>query len=169
MKKTLLALSTSALLLGASAAMAAQPYLIGQIGKSEFDHDFPGDDSDTYFSIGVGFDVSRNLAFEVSYKDYGEVDGNRPRDWSVEVSSFSAAAVGKLPLNASIELFGKIGLDLWEADVDPGDDDDGFDIFIGIGAAFNINSVTDITLSYELHEFDDVDVDVLAVGINYGF
>lgn len=173
MKKTLLVFSASALLLGASATtLAAQPYLIGQIGKSDFDVDgYNGDDSDTYFSIGVGFDVSKNLAFEASYKDFGEVGGELPGpgDWSVEVSSFSAAAVGKLPLNASFELLGKIGVDLWEAEVEPGDDDDGFDLFLAFGGAFNVDARTDITVTYEMHEFDDADVDVLAVGVNYGF
>jgi len=173
MKKNLLAVSATALLLGASATtFAAQPYLIGQIGKSEFDTDYKGDDSDTYFSIGVGFDVSKNLAFEASYKDYGGVDG---RNWSVDASSFSAAAVGKLPLNSSFELIGKVGLDLWKTDADTpfgiedDADDDGFDLFLAFGGAFNVNSRTDITVTYELHEFDNVDVDVLAVGINYGF
>jgi len=166
MRKTLFAVSATALLLGASVtSFAAQPYLIGQIGKSEFDVD-AGDDSDTYFSVGVGFDVNKNFAFEGSYKDYGGIDG---RGWSADATSFSAAAVGKLPLNASVELLGKIGLDLWEVDADPGDDDDGFDLFLGFGAGFNVNSRTDITVTYEMHEFDDVDVDVLAVGINYGF
>lgn len=174
MKKTLFAFSATALLLGASVtSFAAQPYLIGQIGKSDFDTDGYGDDSDTYFSIGVGFDISKNLAFEASYKDFGEVDGGDDGffydDWSAEASSFSAAAVGKLPLNGSIELLGKVGLDLWETEFNPGDDDDGFDLFLGFGAAFNVNASTDITLTYEMHEFDDLDVDVLAVGINYGF
>lgn len=172
MKKTLLAFSTAAVLLSTAAtSFAAQPYLIGQIGKSDFDVDGFDDDSDTYFSIGVGFDISKNLAFEVSYKDFGEADvqnrfGEGP---TVEVSAFSAAAVGKLPLNASFELIGKVGMDLWDAEFNPGDDDDGFDLFLGFGGAFNVNSRTDVTLTYELHEFDDADVDVLAVGVNYGF
>jgi opacity protein-like surface antigen len=173
MKKSLLAISASALLLGASAtSFAAQPYLIGQLGKSDFDVDGYDDDSDTYFSIGVGFDISKNLAFEASYKDFGEADVGRGRfddSVSVEASAFSAAAVGKLPLNASFELIGKVGLDLWDVEAEPGDDDDGFDLFLGFGAAFNVDSRMDITATYELHEFDDVDVDVVAIGINYGF
>ncbi len=169
MKKSLVAFSATALLCASASSFAVQPYLIGQIGQSDFDAG--EDDSDTYFSVGVGFDVSKNLAFEVSYKDYGEAEGGPWfAEWEVEASSFSGAAVGKLPLNSSVELLGKVGLDIWEVDSDNSSyDEDGTDLFLGFGAAFNINTRTDITLTYELHEFDDVDVDVLAVGINYGF
>lgn len=170
MKKSLLAFSTATLLAASASSFAVQPYVIGQIGQSDFD--VAGDDSDTYFSIGVGFDVSKHLAFEVSYKDYGEAGDDNGRwndDWDLEASSFSGAVVGKLPVGSSIELLGKVGLDIWEVDADNGYDDDGTDLYLGFGAAFNINTRTDITLTYEMHEFDDVDVDVLAVGINYGF
>ena len=169
MKKSLLAFSAASLLCASASSFAVQPYLIGQIGQSDFD--VAGDDSDTYFSVGVGFDVSKNLAFEVSYKDYGDAgDTNRFGDgWDISASSFSGNVVGKLPLNGSIELLGKVGLDIWQVDADNGGDDDGTDLFLGFGAAFNIDARTDITLTYEMHEFDDVDVDVLAVGITYGF
>jgi len=170
MKKTLLVLSTTALLLGASATtFAAKPYLIGEIGKSDYDIDhYDGDESDTYFGLGVGFDVSRNLAFEVTYKDFGKISDG---PYSLEGSAFNVSAVGKLPLNASFELLGKVGVDLWKTDVSgPGsDDDDGFDLSLAVGGAFNIDSRSAITLTYELHEWDHVNVDVLAVGINYGF
>jgi len=166
MKKSLLAFSAASLLCASASSFAVQPYLIGQIGQSDFDVDL-SDDSDTYFSVGVGFDVSKNLAFEVSYKDFGEASEGR---FSAEASAISGNVVGKLPLNSSIELLGKIGLDIWEVDAnfDSGDND-GTDLFLGFGAAFNIDARTDITLTYEMHEFDDVDVDVLAVGITYGF
>jgi len=170
MKKTLLAISTTALLLGASATtFAAKPYLIGEIGKSEYDIDgYRGDESDTYFGLGVGFDVSKNLAFEVTYQDFGKVED---RPWNYEGSAFNVSAVGKLPLNASFELLGKVGVDLWKVDAGgPGsNDDDGFDLSLGFGGAFNLDSRTSITVTYELHEWDHVNVDVLAVGINYGF
>jgi len=196
MKKNLIALTVAGFF--SVNAFAVEPYIQVQVGRSEIDADLE-DDSDTYMGIGLGFGVTENFAFEVGYKDFGEASESAREvgvavDLSVEATSFTVAAVGKLPIGSSAELFGKVGLDIWETDVSikgsgPGvsrtwsDSDDGTDLYFALGAAFSITESTDIHVEYQLHSFeytfeseeldfstsDDADVDVITVGVNFGF
>lgn len=212
MKKSFLALALLALTLVGAPAFAAGPYIIGQVGKSDIDAGkgtFADslDDTDTYFGIGVGFQVSQNLAFEVGYHNFGKIeadyggvftDGFADGTESVELDSVSVAAVGTLPIGPSVGLYGKVGLDLWNAEwkdryredspegyLSQSDtaSDDGADIFFAAGANFYLSEYSSIFIEYQVHQFDvsteayggnesvdlDVDVDTLSVGINYSF
>jgi len=55
MQKQLVALAVASVL--SSGAFAVEPYLQAQVGQSKFDVDL-NDDNDTYFGVGVGFDVT---------------------------------------------------------------------------------------------------------------
>lgn len=189
MKKNLMALAVAGLF--SVNAFAVEPYIQAQVGQSEIDTGSSiSDDKDTYLSFGVGFGVSDNLAFEVSYKDFGEAQDKYSCTNGVasttcvetfEATAISFAAVGILPIGPSAELFGKIGLDMWDGDYEfeaqgygsDSESDDGTDLFYAIGAAFNITESTDIHIEYQKHEFDlgeaDLDVDVLNIGVNFGF
>lgn len=211
MKKSLLALAVSGLAIVGNPAFAAGPYIIGQVGKSDIDAGEGSaggtfDDDSAFFSLGVGYRVTENIAFELSYNNFGEAEYRYSEadafydlngKETLELDAVSVAAVGILPLSPSFQLFGKIGLDLWDAewkdrftgmDADgdfSGSDklsDDGADLFYSVGAAFNVSSNTDIFVEYQIHEFElkdtayedfdidyDIDVDVLSVGINYSF
>jgi opacity protein-like surface antigen len=213
MKKNLILLAISGLAFFGNQALAVGPgpYAIGQIGQSSIDAGVGNsggsfDDDDTFFSLGVGFKVTQNLAFELSYNNFGEAkydysefgeDYELSGTEKLELDSFSVAAVGILPLSPSFQLFGKIGVDMWDAEwkdhLTGVDDlggfsdsdklsDDGADLFYGIGAAFNISERTDVLVEYQVHSFElngtayddfdveyDIDADILSVGINYSF
>jgi len=180
MKKNLIALTVAGLF--SVNAFAVEPYLQLNAGQSDFD--VSGDHTDTVLGAGIGFGVSNNLAFEISYNDFGEASekdilsiGDKA---SVEANAVSLAAVGKLPIDSSFQIFGKLGLDIWNTDfsyrdgfVSGSDSDDGTDLFYGVGASFSITESTDIHIEYQAHSFkiagEDLDVDVVLVGVNFGF
>jgi len=188
MKKHLIAVVAAGIF--STNVFAVQPYIQAQVGQSEADLDYSiSDDTDTYLGVGVGFKVNKNLAFEVSYRDFGEVEDKYDDDgfdvketYSADAISF--AAVGIIPVGSSIELFGKLGIDLWNAEwkgqatdgftnYSDSEKDDGTDLFYAIGAAYDVTASTDIHIEYQKHSFEvsggDMDVDVLAVGVNFGF
>lgn len=211
MKKSFLALAISGLTLVGAPAFAAGPYIFGQVGKSDVDagegtYANSLDDTDTYFGIGMGFQVSENLGFEIGYHNFGKIeasyggtypDGFADGKESVELDAVSVAAVGTLPIGPSVGLYGKVGLDLWNAEwkdryredsplgyLSQSDtaSDDGADIFFAAGATFYLSEFSSIFIEYQVHQFDvsteaygdesvdlDVDVDTLSVGINYSF
>lgn len=211
MKKTLLALAASGLAVVGNSAFAAGPYIVGQLGKSDIDagegvYAQSLDDDDTYFGIGVGFKVTENLAFEIGYHDLGEIEakyggsnenGYEDGKESLALDAVSVAAVGTLPLGPSFNIFGKVGLDLWNAEWKDsyhemylGDaysesdkvSDDGADVFFAVGAAFNVSEASSVFIEYQVHQFDvsgtaygaddvdlEVDADTFSVGINYSF
>lgn len=188
MKKHLIAIAATGVF--SVNAFGGQPYIQAQAGQSEFDPDYSiSDDNDTYLGIGVGFKVTENLAFELSYRDFGEAEDNYSDagfdfEETYEADAVSIAAVGILPLGSSIELFGKLGFDVWDAEWNGrgsdgfdtlvgSESDDGTDVFYAVGAAFNVNAGTDVHIEYQKHAFEvadsDLDIDILAVGVNFGF
>jgi opacity protein-like surface antigen len=211
MKKSLIALTACGMTLIGSSALALQPYVTGSVGQTDFDAGAGSsggnfEDEDRFLSIGVGLRVTENLAFEISYNDFGTAEydyagagpGYRFRGTErIEIDSVSIAAIGTLPLAPSFGLFAKIGLDVWDAQwkdrftgVDAegrftGSDklsDDGADVFFGLGAVFNVTANADITVEYQLRQFDvqgsayddldidyDIDADVFSVGFSYRF
>jgi len=188
MKKHLIVVAAASFL--SAHVFAEQPYIQVEAGSSKVDLDYSiSDDTDTYLGVGVGLKVTKNLAFEIGYRDFGEVedkyfDENFDYKETYSADAVSVAAVGILPLGPSVELFGKLGVDVWKTKwkgratdgfetVHENESDDGTDLFYAIGAAFNINTNTDIHVEYQRHSFNvaetDVDIDVLAVGVNFGF
>lgn len=183
MKKSLLALAVSGLVIVGNPAFAAGPYVVGQLGQSDVDAGegvFADslDDTDTYFGVGIGYKVTENIAFEIGYHDFGKAEADYGSTFpggfetgteSLELNSVSFAAVGILPLSPSFSLFGKLGLDVWEvewkdqyqASEDGFDysgseklDDDGTGIFLAVGATFDLTANTAVFIEYQLHQFD---------------
>ena len=188
MKKHLIVVAAAGLF--SAHVFAVQPYIQAQLGQSEFDVDYSiSEDSDTYLGVGVGFKVTQNLAFEIGYRNFGEAedkyfDENFDYKETYSAEALSVAAVGILPVGPSVELFAKLGFDVWDAEwkgratngfetIKDKESDDGTDLFYAIGAAFNVNANTDIHLEYQRHSFEvgetDLDTDVLALGVNFGF
>lgn len=205
MKKQLLALLFSASALAAVPDKAAADMYAGiWLGQSTIDFDAEGviedtfginpsnydtseDDSDSFLSVGMGFQFSQNAAVEVAYNDFGEYaytirGGGSSVKATAEANSISVAAVGNYPLANSFGVIGKIGLEMWDAKGklkgDCGafcgsDDEDGTDIFFAFGASYDMTEAATARLEYQLHSFDlgdtDVDIDIFTVGFIFGF
>jgi OOP family OmpA-OmpF porin len=162
-------------------AVALEPYFLASVGQASTDIEGDIKDSDSYFSLGLGFDISDYMAAEISYKDFGKaadvVDQERI---SADSSAFSIGLLGKLPINGSIDLYAQAGLDIWDAEI--GNlDDNGTDLFFGIGGNYAISQQSQITAGFERHSFGfndsvnatkfkpDMDVDVILIGFKMNF
>ena len=116
------------------------------------------DDSDTSLSLTFGYQLNPNVAFEGGYIDLGELVVSAtsagggflyaagPVTAKVSADGLFFDVKGLLPLNEQFSLYGKLGLLKWSEEGTLSDstgslsgDDDGTDIFFGVGASFNIN------------------------------
>lgn len=136
-------LSTVAALLGfalVAAPVHAQVFVGGTIGESmiddyEFsagDTDRNEDDNDTAFHLFLGYQFNEYLAIAAGYADLGQLDasatnGVGPYTDSIEATAMDFSAIGILPFSmfagdgsflSRIALFGQVGMQLWNQDVD---------------------------------------------------
>ena len=156
----------------AQAADPGQAYFSGFIGNSNVEvYDF--DAGDTSFRIGGGYQVNENIAIEGYYIDYGDAE-----DFGVTLdpTAIQLQGVAMLPLNPSVNLYGKLGLAFWDAEAcDQTDcvDDDGSDLVFGFGGSFDVSNQVSILVEYEFTEIefygDDVDIDTIMAGVNIAF
>ena len=148
------------------------------------------DDSDTSFSLTLGYKINPNFAIEGGYIDLGELTVNAVSDGTgflyapgpvtvkIEADGLFFDAKGILPLNEKFSLYGKFGLLMWDEKGTLSDvtgsisaDDDGTDIFFGVGASFNLTEKIALNGDFSRYQVDEdsVDVDVLSIGIQFGF
>lgn len=176
--------------LAAPFASAQQFYLGGSVGSSDADDGnaipdlitsgtVDGSDSGTKLFGGYGF--TRNFAVELAYVDLGKLGYSgmfgplTVTNGSVKTSGFAVSAVGLLPLNQSVSLFGKAGVYSWEAkarDITAGAPfaakEDGSDLFVGLGAAFDVTRNFSVRAEWEFYEAVDR-ISLLSVGIAVKF
>lgn len=146
------------------------------------------DDTDTSFGLKLGYQVTPNFSLEGGYLDLGELvvnatsDGSGflyapgPVSFTVSADGLFFNGKGILPLNEKFSLYGKLGFLLWDIEgtlsdttVSVSASDDGNDIFYGIGGSFNITTSIALNADYMFYTLDDGDVDVLSLGIQFGF
>jgi OOP family OmpA-OmpF porin len=178
------------MMVGPAAFAANQGYLGASFGQSKSDDladaistgfalaGVPSsvDESDSAWKLFGGFEVSQNLSVEFAYVDLGEVTGKGGgATVSVESSGFSASVLGTIPLSQRAGIFGRFGLFNWDADISgsgPGGSlvasDSGTDLAFGFGANFGLGRNTKIRVEWERFELDDVDADLISVGLSIG-
>jgi hypothetical protein len=177
--------AASALLMGlasfSSQAVDNGIYLGAGIGQSgvEFEERFNGDNfnfdaSDTAYKLIAGWRFLDWLSVEANYVDLGTADDRVGGvDFEADVSGFSLAALGFLPIGP-LDVFAKLGAVNWDADVSvPGTglsgSDDGTDLMYGAGVQFRVWSLS-IRGEYEIFDISDADtVDMISVGVTWTF
>lgn len=171
LSKTLL----PALLLSALAHTASAEsgwYLGASVGNSDLgfqDTDISSidiDDNDIGYKLFTGLKFTV-FALEAGYVDFGSV-GSIDKA-TADLSGFSG--FGKLSMGLGpVEVFGKVGGFVWDADIDSVEatyKEDGVDPAIGVGAAFNLGGIG-IRAEYEYFDIGDFDkVSMLSVGATF--
>ena len=117
----------------------------------------------------VGFDASRTLAFEAVYTDFGKVSDGRA---STELTAVSVSMLLHLPLSESAAPYGKVGMMLWDRKRSFGSlsaDDEGDDVFFGLGMRFSRGSNVDTRFEYERLAVGDTNVDMVSVKVQIRF
>lgn len=164
-------LAISALALSASAAHAGG-YVGAAIGQTNVDTS--GFDDPISFSISGGYRIHNNFAVEASYINLGESDNDLAPVWTLEADGFNLSVVGIAPISEQWELYGKLGMFLWDFTLEEENfgtlaADDGSDISFGVGASFKMSDALSIAAEYQRFDVADVDVSNFSLGVRFSF
>jgi opacity protein-like surface antigen len=117
------------------------------------------------------------LSAELGYYDLGSASGTiETVDYSVDAEAYTLAGVAYLPLGPFFELYGKAGLASVRIDATLNDQElgqgriaeDGSEVFVGVGAAFDILDTIDIYAEY-LYFDNEIESQMVGVGIRFDF
>ncbi|MEQ6888370.1 outer membrane beta-barrel protein [Halomonas sp. CS7] len=173
------------------------PYLGVGLGHASLDNDtldflddvgFSTDDSDTGYKLFGGYQFNPNFAVEAGYVDFGEytasgAEAGDSAKLKLGVDGFTAALVGKLPIENGFSVHGKLGMIAWDGDLNFNANiggqsyratggEDGTDPFYGIGAEYVVDQVM---LRAEVERYDisdsgeDFEIDLISASIGYRF
>jgi OOP family OmpA-OmpF porin len=169
---------------------SAQFFIGGSIGQSDIDDEITTglitsgtvDGKDTAWKIFGGYMFNRHFGVEAAYVNLGEVSysgafGVLPvTGGKVELTAFNVSALGALPINEQVSLFGKIGLFGWEAEASDttggvpfSAKDDGTDLSFGVGIMFNFTPSFGVRAEYEFFQTDIGDAGLISVGAVWRF
>ena len=135
---------------------AAELYFDGGLGNADVELGNL-DDNDTYMRIGIGGKLSDTLSIEGGFWDLGDFSGGGA---SVSVDGIYGNLKASMPLEGDLRLFGKVGLYMWDAGAD-----DGNDLFFGGGISFG--KVGPGNLSAEVLLMDLDEADATTIGASY--
>jgi OmpA-OmpF porin, OOP family len=131
------------------------------------------DDKDTGFKIFGGKKFTQNFAVEFGWVDLGEITATGPGGTArVGADGLQAAAVGMAPVSPQVNVFGKVGLYMWDLRATgPGGSlsDDGIDLMFGLGVSWTLARQLDLRAEWERFDVGGDDVDMLSVGAQYRF
>ena len=158
-------------------------YLELGVGQSDFSLGngtglYGADKRDTSYSIRAGSVNSSNLGVEIGYTDFGSI--NRAGG-STKAQGINLSLVGKLPLNASFNLLGKVGTTYGHTRVSSRPfsgvaegSESGFGLSYGIGAEYVFTPQWSAVLQYESQKLkfagDETDrIGLTTVSARYRF
>lgn len=154
------------------------------VGQARADIDFWGKDTQTAGSLAYGFQLNPNFDLEAGYIHFGKARyadvGAVGNQLSARSESVYVAAVGKIPVHAMFDLYGKLGASYhwnkWrgvEGGVAFSDDDNRLAPMAGVGVSWKFmpNWAADLDYAY----FHDVGksggrtakIDLWTVGVKY--
>ena len=117
---------------------------------------FSRDDHNTAYSLSVGsYSISPNLGAELGYTNFGQANRG---GGTTKAEGINLSLIGKLPLNPSFNLLGKLGTTYGHTDVSAQagsgfatGSESGFDWSYGIGGELVINPQWSAVLQYDEH------------------
>lgn len=171
MKKQL-SLALLSLSLLTPAVQAQEGYFGIGLGTASYSED-DFEESDTGLNLFVGFTPNENIGLEISYTDFGKQEGDYyGYDASVEVTGLGFSAVGFLPVSDNVDLFAKVGMLSWDADVELGSlygSDDGTDLMFGFGATIKLSEQFSLRGAWDFVDLDGGDLDMLSINAQINF
>lgn len=176
MKKQLLLASLVATL--ALPAAAEGLYAVGDISQATIEVS-SYEDTSNGFSIGAGYNIDSTFSVEASYRDLGDLgvsyDGS---GFGVDFSAIQVSAIGKLPVNEQLDVYGRLGFA--KITVDFAAYEDGEKEFsasesknkavVGIGARYAVNDRTGLRFEWnKFSKFEVFTLSSIALGLDYSF
>ena len=165
---------TIAILFLSTNAMASW-YVGGGIGQTDYDADEVSSfENPTAIELIIGNDINSNFSFEASYIDFGDADDGIAPNWRLSAEGVTLGALLKAPVNRDFDIFFKVGLNKWDAEIREDGfgvffEDDGTDIFYGIGAAIKVSDKVNLGARYNVYDFDNEDVTMFSLNLLVGF
>jgi OmpA-OmpF porin, OOP family len=106
-------------------------------------------ESSSSFGVFGGYTINPNVAFEVGYTDLGTGDFG-----AISFSAIELSAVGFLPINRQLLLFGKLGM-ANTAETGFGLTGNRTDLTYGIGGQYNVVPTVGVRVGWERYGFGD--------------
>jgi len=166
-------------LLGACTYAAADAGGTGYIGLGVGSVDYGIDSSSDFdnpmgFELIIGKKINRNVAFELSYIDFGTSENSSTPKQQVDASAITAGALLGGKLGKSTDIFVKLGLQGWDSELSQDGagviaSNDGTDIFYGFGVMVKATNSISLGARYNIYDFDGDDISMLSVNAQLNF
>ncbi|WNK19722.1 outer membrane beta-barrel protein [Halomonas piscis] len=190
--KRLLAAAVTALMATTAAAQShvynpdEGPYLGAGIGHAKMDNDILNDldrwgastdDSDTAYKLFAGYQFNPHFAVEAGYVDFGEFTASsRYANGTMKADGFTAALVGKLPIEGGFGVYGKLGMIAWDGErsstLTAKESEDGTDPFYGAGLEYVVDQIV-MRAEFERYDIseggEDFETDLISASLGYRF
>lgn len=166
---------------------------------------FTVDDTDTSYSLGLGYNFNKNISVEGGYLKLGKASASASGslsgtlygapftstgtlNFSAEVDGFYLGPVFRLPVTEKIEVFGRVGAYIWEADTkasasgsfvyqgttyaangSASKTEKGTDAYYGLGLNYKLNDRIGVGMDWIRFDIDGVDVDNISARLKISF
>lgn len=137
----------------------------------DFDDDIEAlfDDKSVGYNLGAGWRFTKWLAVDAAYWDLGEFKSDKldnGEKLGFDTSIWTVGGIVSAPLWI-LDIYGRAGAAMWEVD-SRYIDEDGTDLYYGVGAALNVFSSIDLYLEYVRFDADEA-IDTAGLGVRWTF
>lgn len=147
-----------------STQVNAAGYAMIGMGKTDYDAGAISTFDDPMgFEFIAGFNTSDRVTVEIGIVQFGEADDGIPPEWHLEGDGMVISGLFKSELSEDAEVFLQMGLNMWDIEFSQDGfgvfaEDDGTDIFYGIGFNFKASENFGLGVRYNSYDFDGADV-----------
>lgn len=140
------------------------------------------------YNLALGYQLTPYFSLEGGYIDLGDISVNATSDGAgalyargpvsleAETDGLFIDIKGQFPIYKEIHLSGRLGYLDWDSEVTLSDSTrsvsastDDKDTFYGVGVSIKTDDVVTFNIDYTFYKLDDLDVDVLSAGLQFGF
>lgn len=168
---------------GAHGYRDAGPYVGAAIGRSHIETDLSGasedlGSNDTGYKVFLGYGFNDFVRLEVGFIDLGDLredlsfGGLGSQRVDVRADGPTVALELGLPVGEYLSINARGGVVFWDAEARIngfGVRDDGEDPFYGVSLRYRLGPHASVLGSAERFELDDVEVDVISLGVSFRF
>lgn len=144
------------ILLSSQALFAAELYFDGGLGNANVEIG-NADEDDLYMRIGIGGELSDALSVEGGFWDLGDFG-------PFSVDGLYGNIKASTSLQKNLRLFGKVGLYMWDAG-----QEDGNDLFFGGGLSFGNMGPGSLNVEIILMDLDEADATTIGASYSIPF
>lgn len=153
------------------------------------------DEEDSGYKITLGKKIHKSISIEGFYADFGEssLTGNTGDNFDIGGTTYQfivnnanlTQSITGLGVNAKFNyafndkssIAGRVGMLMWDATVtvsgasitSSSASADGTDLFYGIGYQYDFNKQLSLTVDYDMYAADELDFDMVAIGVLVNF